>query len=210
MAQRLTDKAVKALPAPARGNQISYDTEIKGFGARVTAAGAIAFIINYRRKSDGLERRYTIESRPDWSVAAAREEAKRLKRQSMAAATPLVSMSRIAPHQPLPSVCPVRRRAHRQAAAAHANRISGHRPQQHLPALGKMKVTSVEFEHIERPHAEVTKRAPILANRALAVTAKMFTLAIKWKLRADNPCKGVERNREQVGGATSNRTSWSG
>ena len=65
-----------------------------------------------------------------------------------------------------------------------------------LPALGKMKVASVEFEHVERLHTEVTKRAPILANRALAVTAKMFTLAIKWKLRADNPCKGVERNRE--------------
>jgi integrase len=26
----------------------------------------------------------------------------------------------------------------------------------------------------------------------------MFGLAIKWRLRPDNPCKGVERNREHA------------
>jgi integrase len=30
----------------------------------------------------------------------------------------------------------------------------------------------------------------------VAILGKMFTLAIKWKLRADNPCKGIERNQE--------------
>jgi hypothetical protein len=36
---RLTDKIVKALPVPERGNKITYDDEPKGFGCRVTAAG---------------------------------------------------------------------------------------------------------------------------------------------------------------------------
>jgi hypothetical protein len=49
---RLTDKIVKALPVPERGNKITYDDEPKGFGCRVTAAGARAFILNYRRKAD--------------------------------------------------------------------------------------------------------------------------------------------------------------
>src|SRR5438876_5614924 len=80
MAQRLSDRAVKALPAPVHGNKIAYDADVKGFGARITAAGAIAFVLNYRRRSDGLERRYTIGSFPDWSVTAAREKAKELKR----------------------------------------------------------------------------------------------------------------------------------
>src|SRR5262245_23629390 len=80
MAQRLTDKNVKILPVPTRGNRITYDTEVKGFGARVTAAGGRAFVLNYRRRSDGLERRYTIGSFPDWSTSGAREEAKNLKR----------------------------------------------------------------------------------------------------------------------------------
>ncbi|MGZ3293462.1 MAG: Arm DNA-binding domain-containing protein [Xanthobacteraceae bacterium] len=79
-AQRLTDKIVKALPAPERGNVIEYDTETTGFGIRVTAAAARSFVLNYRRKADGPERRLIIGSFPDWSVTAAREQAKRLER----------------------------------------------------------------------------------------------------------------------------------
>jgi integrase len=62
--------------------------------------------------------------------------------------------------------------------------------------LGARKVAAVEFEHIERLHTAITRRAPVRANRALAITAAMFGLAVRWKLRADNPCKGVARNRE--------------
>ena len=61
----LTDSAVKRLPPPARGNRITYDTAVKGFGCRVTAAGARAFILNYRTNA-GRERRYTIGAFPDW------------------------------------------------------------------------------------------------------------------------------------------------
>jgi hypothetical protein len=33
MAERLTDKIVKALPAPTSGNKLYYDVEVKGFEA---------------------------------------------------------------------------------------------------------------------------------------------------------------------------------
>src|SRR4051812_15106554 len=79
MVDRITDKFARAVETPAAGNRIHYDDEVKGFGLRVTAAGAKAFVLNYR--INGRERRYTIGSYPDWSVVAAREEAKRLKRE---------------------------------------------------------------------------------------------------------------------------------
>jgi hypothetical protein len=44
MAEKLTDRAVRGLTAPARGNRIAYDGEVKGFGVRITAAGAISFV----------------------------------------------------------------------------------------------------------------------------------------------------------------------
>ena len=69
--QKLTDKTVKSLPVPS----LIWDHEVKGFGIRVTAAGARAFVLNYRRKADARERRWTIGSFPDWGTAAAREEA---------------------------------------------------------------------------------------------------------------------------------------
>src|SRR5215204_1381957 len=80
MPERLSEALAKRLPVPERGNRITYDADVKGFGFRVTARNGRSFVLNYRRKSDGLERRYTIGSFPDWSVAAARDEAKRLKR----------------------------------------------------------------------------------------------------------------------------------
>ena|SRR5262245_2201774 len=84
MAERLTDRLVRTLEPPpttnGRGNnRITYDASVPGFGARITSAGAVSFVLNYRRRADGLERRYTIGTFPAWSVTAAREEAKRLK-----------------------------------------------------------------------------------------------------------------------------------
>ena len=64
------------------------------------------------------------------------------------------------------------------------------------PALAKMKVVAVEFEDVERLHAKITKRAPVRANRVHAVLTTMFGLAVRWKMRTDNPAKGVKRNQE--------------
>ena len=106
---RLTDRSVQQLPPPARGNKVTYDATVKGFGCRVTAAGARAFVLNYRRKTDGRQRRFTIGSYPDWSVGAARDEAKRLKREIDGGADPVGELERSArgshrrrPLRPLP------------------------------------------------------------------------------------------------------------
>ena len=47
MGCKLTDRIVKSLPLPKQGNRISYDSEVAGFGARVTSGGSRAFILNY-------------------------------------------------------------------------------------------------------------------------------------------------------------------
>jgi integrase len=182
---------------PEHGNQITYDSDVRGFGCRVTAAGARAFILNYRRKSDGTERRYTIGAYPDWGVAAAREEAKRLKREVDGGGDP-VGEGRAERAAPIVAdLCD--RFLEEHVAKQRPNTQIEYRSiikGDILPALGKMKVSAVEFEHVERLHAKITKRAPIRANRTLAVTARMFNLAVRWKLRTSNPARGVERNRE--------------
>jgi hypothetical protein len=45
-------------------------------------------------------------------------------------------------------------------------------------------------------HQRIAGTAPYAANRAVAVLSKMFALAIRWGMRADNPARGVERVRE--------------
>ncbi|MGA2755254.1 MAG: hypothetical protein ABSE53_15955 [Terracidiphilus sp.] len=56
MAERITQKLISKLSPPPQGNYIEYDSEIPGFGVRITAAGIVAFILNYR--IHGRERRY--------------------------------------------------------------------------------------------------------------------------------------------------------
>src|SRR5262249_54083142 len=77
--QRLTDAIAKRLPSPAKDNEVTYDTEVSGFGIRVTATGSRAFILNYVTKA-GRERRYTIGRFPNWSTTAGRAKARELRR----------------------------------------------------------------------------------------------------------------------------------
>src|SRR5262249_15453316 len=66
-----------------------------------------------------------------------------------------------------------------------------------LPALGKHKVASVTYADMDKLHRDLSKRAPVQANRTLMYASKMFALAIKWGMRGDNPCRRVERNHEE-------------
>ena len=70
--QHLTDALIRGLPAPAKGNAITYDDTVIGLGIRVTAAGHKAFILGYSVRGSGRQRRYTIGSFPDWNATAAR------------------------------------------------------------------------------------------------------------------------------------------
>jgi hypothetical protein len=63
MTEKLTDGIVRGLPTPSTGAKITYDADVKGFGVRVTAAGARSFVLNYRTKL-GRERRFTIGAFP--------------------------------------------------------------------------------------------------------------------------------------------------
>jgi integrase len=58
-------------------------------------------------------------------------------------------------------------------------------------------VAEVTFADVDALHRKITRAgAPYQANRAVAVLSKMFALAIRLQMRADNPAKGIERNPE--------------
>ena len=197
MSQHLTDASVKRLPSPAAGNRITYDLKVKGFGARVTAAGSRSFILNYRTRS-GRERRYTIGGFPEWRVAAARTEASDLKKRIDRGEDPMAevqadrnakTVSDVATRFEEEHLLKKRPATQRMYGAILANDV--------LPAMKHMKVAEVTFSDVDGLHRKITKRgAPYQANRTVAVLSKMFSLAIRWQWRADNPAKGIERNQE--------------
>ena len=196
MAVELTDKLVKGLPAPA-GNKITYDTDVRGLGLRVTSAGARAFVFNYRVKGARTERRITIGDASDWKLKAARE------RPVNCAGGWTTARTRWAIYTP--------------SAGSTVNELADRFETEHLtkrrpstvrdyqtmlrlyvrPDLGNRKVAAVEREDIEKLHAKIAKKAPYAANRVHSLLSVMFAKAIGWKMRADNPAKGIERAPEQ-------------
>jgi integrase len=194
MAHKITDKIVKSSPAPS----LIWDEDIKGFAIRVTAAGSRAFVLNYRRKSDGRERRWTIGSFPDWGTGAARDEAKRLKRLIDGGADPVGEQQS---NRAAPTVNELLDRFEREylpRKRASTQRTYRNQIKSAIrPKLGKLKVANVTFADIDALHRGLSEQTPYRANRVIALASRIFAMAIKWEMRSDNPVRGIERNEEQ-------------
>ena len=198
MAQRLTHALVrKALP-PDRGQRFLWDSDIGGFALRITSSGAKAFVIDYRSKR--RQRRLTIGSYPDWTVAAARDEARKIRRLVDRGIDPMAQRHAEAS---APSVRDLWERYSAGHLPTKAARTQADERSMWekliLPALGTMKVAEVAHDDVVCLHRDITTRrgTPVRANRTIEVLRKAFNLAIRWKWRLDNPAKGIQRNQEE-------------
>ena len=192
---RISDRFAKTAPAPERGNRVTYDDALRGFGLRVTAKGMRSFVLNYRVK--GRERRITIGPYPAWSVAAARKQAEEYRRRvnlgddpleereaSRDAATVKDLFARYA-EEHLPT------KAARSAADDRSMWIKDI-----LPALGPKKVADLTSTDCDKLHRAISVDRPTRANRVIEVLCKALNLAIRWGWLERNPASGVRRNPE--------------
>ena len=198
LAKPLTNPIIRRLPAPAKGNVIHWDTEVAGFGIRVTAGDARSFVLNYRTRN-GRERRYTIGGWPDWTATAARTEARRLRHQVDQGGDPLADLEAEREAPTVGELCDRFEAEHlprlRASSAADYKRMLNNHVRPHFGA--HVKVQDVTFADIDALHRKITKAGHLhRANRTIAVVSKMFALAVRWAMRPDNPCKHVERNQE--------------
>jgi integrase len=196
---RLTDAIVRRLAAPATGNRITYDQDVGGFGIRVTAAGSRAFILTYWNRSR-RQRRCTIGDFPTWTTSTARERARELKQMIDRGGDPLAELEAERGALTIAALCDRVEAEHLPRKRPRTQR-EYHRliAQRIRPALGRLKVTDVTWSDIDALHQRITRSGgPYEANRTLSLLSKMFALAVLWRLRTDNPCKGVERNVEQA------------
>jgi len=198
MATKLTPALVAAATGPNDGKAYALlaDSVVTGLGLRTTKAGAKAWVFSYRTHS-GISRRLTIGNASDWPLTLVREEARRLRR--------LVDIG----HDPMGE-----RHAERGAATV-ADLVARWRTEaapkkrarslvddesmiaQHiLPALGRMKVADIRHADIDKLHRKITAVAKVRANRVIALASRMFSLAVIWEMRTDNPVMGIERNPE--------------
>ncbi|SDG73900.1 tyrosine-type recombinase/integrase [Pelagibacterium luteolum] len=196
MSEKLTDKIVRSLPFPPSGNKITYCGELKGFGCRVTAHGSKAFILNYR--AGKRERRLTIGSYPEWSVARAREQAAHLKRQIDLGSDPLSLRNA---EKSAPTVKDLFDRYCIEHLPTKAQRSAADDKSMWqgliLPRLSQVKVKDLTAADVDALHREITRDRPVRANRVIEVLRKALNLAVRWGWLEKNPAVGVRKNPEQ-------------
>ena len=202
----LTDAVLRDLRLPGRGTTRVFDLPhpggkkgwVSGFGVRVSAGGSKSFVLRYRSRKTRTEHLYTIGTFPSWSVDAARAEAKDLKHRIEKGEDPQAERESERNAATITELCDrfvadhvAKKRP--STVRDYTSIINGYIK----PQIGKKLVTALDHRDVEELHVGITKRgAHHRANRVVSVLSRMMTLAMKWRLRPDNPCKGLERNPE--------------
>jgi hypothetical protein len=78
-----------------------------------------------------------------------------------------------------------------------------------LPRLGGKKIAAVQARNIHALHVAM-KGTPYQANWLLALLSKMFSLAVHWGMRGDNPVKGSSATTRSAASAGCPTRSWPG
>ncbi len=195
MAGNISEKSIKHLKPPNHGNRIIYDTQIPGFGVRITAASAISFVLNYY--IHGRERRFTIGKHPEWSIVAARNRALELRKKVNEGIDPLEERENDRSQPTLNDLCAEYLEHH---ALVHKRPHSVRDDKQMIagviaPKIGDLRISAVSRQNVAKLHASL-KATPYLANRVLALLSKMFNLAIDWQWTVSNPAQGILRFHE--------------
>ena len=190
---------VRSLTPPERGNRITYD---KGKDAitrfRAPGHGSRREVLHPQLHHRRPRAPYHDRFLPGVVGQAAREEAKQLRQRATAETIRSVSARPTRDAATVGELCD-------RYLAEHADPET-HRWKQDeaqirrvvRPELGNRKVAAITYSDIDRLHRKVTKESgPYAGNRLMALLSKMFSLAIRWEMRTDNPAKGVERNPEE-------------
>jgi integrase len=188
----LSEETIKRLPVPATGNTITYFPGAtiqgakapRGFGVRVTAAGARAFILNYRLR--GREHRFTIGAWPDWSALRAVREARNLRQRVDRGENPLKDRAPIPATKSVSSVIDdfmTRYVRSKERLLRSADQIQSAFDRLVKPRIGKIGVYELRRSHVAEMLDRVEDEAgPVQADRVRAYLRK----ALSWYAERDD------------------------
>ena len=190
----LTDAIVRRLdPTPPR---IVYDGpgpgHLAGFGIRLSPTSR-SWVLNF--SLNRRERRLVIGAFPVWNARQARLRAMELRREIDQGRDPLATRQAERSAVDMAELCA----AYLQAAAGKRS-ISDDKSMLTkivLPRWRTRPVATITSDDVEALHRSLTESGtPIRANRCASLLSAVFALAIKRKMRVDNPCVGCSRNPE--------------
>lgn len=195
---KLTVRSVEAVQ-PGTTDIILWDTELSGFGCKVTPKGKRTYFLYYRTR-DGQQRRPAIGVHGPTRPEGARDIARRWLADVAQGRDP--SQSR-ANDRAAPLVRELSERYMNEHAETRKKNTSIRNDKRLIashvvPAIGAKKVGAVTRADISALHHKL-RATPYEANRMLALVRKMFSLAERWGLRPDgsNPARNIDAYPEQ-------------
>lgn len=202
MSRRITADLVKKLK-PGAAQRIIFDSQVPGFGARITPAGAISFTLDYW--IHGRQRRYTIGRYPEESPESARNKALDLRRAISEGKDPL---ERRVLDRAVPNVADLAREYMERHSLPYKRPSSIQADKEMIegiigPKIGRLRVDSIGHRDIQDLHLQL-KATPYRANRVLALLSSMFAHAILWgkedaryESTTENPVHGIKKFPEE-------------
>lgn len=198
MKAKLTVRGVEAIK-PGATDLIVWDSELAGFGCKVTPKGKRSYFLYYRTK-EGQQRRPTIGVHGPMRPEAAREIARRWLADVAQGKDPSQARTQDRAAPTVRELCARYMAEHAETRKKDSSIRNDRRliDAHVLPALGMKKVASVTRADVAALH-HALRATPYEANRMLAMASKMFSLAERWGLRPDNsnPAKNIDRYREE-------------
>lgn len=198
MKTKLTKRVVDSA-APGVRDLFLWDTELPGFGCKITPTGARIFVLQY--SANGRVRRLRLgRYGSELTVEEARTKVRKLRGQIASDADPADARARV---RAIPSLAEFAERYIAKHAAVKKKPSSRQADARNLrlhvlPSLGCLRMDTITRSDISRFHAGM-RATPVLANRCLALLSKMFQLAELWGLRpaGSNPVRDIEKYRER-------------
>jgi integrase len=188
---RIVEKMIAKLEQPESGAKIHYDSEVPGFGVKITSGGTITFVLNYC--IHGREHRYTIGKYPELTASAARDRALKLRGQVRDGIDPLEEREQDRKERTLGELAS----DYLKHAESYKRASSLRNDRQMIegiirPKIGSLRLKAVGRSDIEDLHSSL-KGTPYRANRVLALISTMFNYAVERGICSGNPAKNVPR-----------------
>jgi integrase len=200
--RKITKRMIDDLK-PGDRRFVIWDSEVSGFGVRVSQNGRKTYVLKYRVGGgrSGRIRWAVIGTHGALTPDQARDTARRWAADVAAGGDPAATRDekRNAPtmadllERYLTDHVEIRNKPSMRASVADMLR------REILPHFGRLKVADVNEADVARFHSGMASK-PIAANRAVAALSKAFSLAEIWGFRPkhSNPCTSIARYPEKA------------
>lgn len=200
MQSKLTKRTVDAANEPGT----VWDSDLPGFGLRISKGGAKTYVLKYRMHTRQCWYTLGRHGHPKagggvWTPQTARDEAVSLLGRVKDGVDPAGER---AADRKSETVDEFHKRYLSDHAEAH-NKASSVKETKRLlkkhiiPKLGHIKVKDLSRSDVVKFHLSL-KETPYLANRCLALVSNMLAKAEQWGVRADGsaPCRSITKFKE--------------